>query len=704
MKKWSIKKSDENNVKELLNSEDLKSVVLNDIFAREPEYAQILEKCPKDDNKILSLLVPVLSARGFCSTESINDMFNVRELSDPFLIKDMAAAADKINNAVYNGIKICIYGDYDCDGIMSTVMLYTFLSQAGADVIYYIPERDEGYGLNADAVRKIADMDTKLIITVDNGISAIKEAELIYELGMELVITDHHQPGEILPKAEAVVDPHRTDCFSPFKNLCGAGVVLKLIAALDGGDYEIPLEQFSDLAAIATIADVVDLSGENRYIVCRGIKFIEQTDRTGLRALLEVSGLIGKKLNSTSIAFMISPRINASGRFGSPKTAVNLLLSDNEEEANETAQELNSLNDSRKSAENLIIKEICSLVNTDRKLALKRVLFFAGKGWSHGVIGIVASKIEELYGKPCFIASESGGEVRGSARAFGEFSVFKALSYCKDCLEKFGGHKGAGGFTVKDGMTEKFDRMLQEYALANYSEMPVYSYDIDYVLKPDEMTIRGIKGLEFIEPCGTGNDKPLFLINGALVEEVAPMGGGKHSKIRLKYGNYKLYAKIFRKPPEKLGISVGKIYNFVANLEINSFGGKENVEILIIDFRKQGINQSKVISAVDTYERFIRDEELPALYYRAMYPLREDAVTIYKKIPESGIDIDTLYSEVFSEKLNYCKFLIALDAFSELNFIDYNYSERKISRLKMQSKTELGNAPILIKLKNKMGE
>lgn len=701
MKKWNIRKVNQDTVNELLNDENLKTAVFEELVLREPD-SQILSGNFQYD-ALMSLLIPVLVSRGFYSAESIGEKFSAESLSDPFLIRDMDLASEKINKAIDESVKICIYGDYDCDGIMSTVILYTFLSQAGADVIYYIPERSEGYGLNCDAVRKIADMGTKLIITVDNGITALKESELIYELGMELVVTDHHQPLETLPRAEAVVDPHRKDCMSPFKNLCGAGVALKLISALDGGDYEIPLEQFADLTALATVADIVDLSGENRYIVCRGMNFIEQTDRCGLTALLEVSGLLGKKINSTSMAFMLSPRINASGRFGSPSTAVKLFLSEDEQESRSIAQELNLLNENRKKSELLITNEICELVDSDRSLAGKRVLFFCGKNWNHGVIGIVASKIEELYGKPCFIASESDGEIRGSARAFGDFSVFEALNYCSECLEKFGGHKGAGGFTIKNGMAEKFDEMLQKYAFENHREMPVFSYNIDCVIKPEEMTLRAIKGLDFIEPCGEGNDKPIFLINGAKVEEVSPMGNGKHTMLRLNYGGKRLYAKIFRKSPEKTGILSGQNYSFAVNLEINHFNNKDSVSILVIDYRRQGINQNKIINALHIYESFLRDEDIPLNYYSSMYPERADIALVYRKISESGTDLDMLYSQIFSENLNYCKFLVAVEALSQLNLIDYKYSEKKVRRIKAEKKVDINTAPILLRLREKTG-
>lgn len=652
---------------------------------------------------LTSLASSVLASRGHSSMNSVMEKFEVNELSDPFLIKDMDKATEKINLAIDGFLKICIYGDYDCDGIMSTVMLYTFLCEIGADVVYYIPERSEGYGLNADAIRKLSADGVDLIITVDNGISAIKEAELIYELGMSLIVTDHHQPGEELPKAEAIVNPHRKDCFSPFKYLCGAGVVLKLISALDGGDYTMALEQFADLASIATVADIVDLSGENRFIVETGMRLIENTERPGLIALLEISGLLNKKINSSSLGFMIAPRINASGRFGSPKTAVQLLLCEDEEEATSIARELNSLNIQRKETEEHITSEIHKKVSENNSLTAKRVLFFCGKDWSHGVIGIVASRIQDFYEKPCFIMSEINGEIRGSARSFGDFSIYKALEYCKDCLEKFGGHHGAGGFTVKNGKLEEFDARLQEYALINHKIMPVLSYDIDYAVSPEELTIDNINGIKILEPFGAGNESPLFMINNAQIEKISPISAGKHSKLQVSYGNKLVDIVIFRCSPEETGLMRGDICNFAVRLDINEYNNKEYISIIAVDYRKKGLEQNKIISAVNAYESFLRDEELPISYYQSMYPEREDAVLVYTNISESGINIDTLYSLVFPKGINYCKMKIALDALTELSLIKYDYSTRKVKRVKAEKRADLSSAPILVKLREKIG-
>ena len=293
---------------------------------------------------ITSLTASVLAARGYSSPETVIEKLNTDQLSAPFLIKDMQTAVDIINNAIESGEPICVYGDYDCDGIMATTILYSYLFESGADVIYYIPERSEGYGLNKKAIDQICDDGIKLIITVDNGISAISEAEYIYSLGMKLIVTDHHQQGDKLPKAEAVVDPHRHDCPSPFKYACGAVIALKLVAALNGGDYTSALEQFGDLAAIATVADIVSLTGENRFITAYGLNLINNTDRPALMALKKISGLDDKKVDSKSIGFGLAPRINASGRFGSPKTAMELFLCEDYEKSLTIAQQLAFLN------------------------------------------------------------------------------------------------------------------------------------------------------------------------------------------------------------------------------------------------------------------------------------------------------------------------------------------------------------------------
>ena len=651
---------------------------------------------------VTSLTASAIASKGYESPDSVIKSLNVGELSDPFLIKDMKEAADTINAAIDCGERICIYGDYDCDGVMATVILYSYLLETGADVTYYIPERAEGYGLNNGAIDRIAADGVKLIVTVDNGIAAISEAEHIYGLGLRLVVTDHHQQGEKLPRAEAVVDPHRHDCFSPFKYMCGAGIALKLIAALDGGDCTMALEQFGDLAAIATVADIVSLTGENRFLASYGIQLIENTDRPSLMALKEVCGLTDKPINSQSLGFGIAPRINAAGRFGSPKTAARLFLCEDYDDALVIAQELDGLNNMRKQAENDIIAEIYSMIDNDPSLVYGRVIFLCGKDWHHGVIGIVASRIMEQFGKPCFIASDSGGEIRGSARSFGEFSIFEALSYAQEVLEKFGGHPGAGGFTVKSGMSADFGRLLEEYALKDHKVMPQATLAADAPATPAELTVDNVRGLSLLEPFGAENEKPLFYIGEAELLEVLPLSDGLHSKLRLKAGFAKIDALMFRTAPTALPVKVGDRCDMIFTLGVNSYRGRDSVSVVVSDIRPHTFEQSKYFAALGSFEAFMRGEELPKNYYPSMYPSREEAVKVYKAIPENGISLDRLYISLTGKSINYCKFRFAIEAFRELGLVKMNASDFGVSHVKVSAKTDLYSAPVLEKLRSRL--
>ena len=651
---------------------------------------------------VSSLAAAALAAKGYSSPESVMEALNVDELSDPFLIKDMQKAADTINAAIDSGERICIYGDYDCDGIMSTVILYSYLTEIGADVTYYIPERSEGYGLNMKAVDKISDDGVTLIVTVDNGISAIPEAEYIYALGMKLVVTDHHQQGEQLPRAEAVVDPHRHDCFSPFKYMCGAGIALKLVAALDGGDYTMALEQFGDLAAIATVADIVSLTGENRFLVAYGMELISNSDRPSLMALKDVCGLKDKPINSQSIGFELAPRINASGRFGSPKTAAELFLCEDYDEALEAARELDRLNNMRKETENDIISEIETMIDERPELSRGRVIFLCGKNWHHGVIGIVASRIVEKFGKPCFIASETDGEIRGSARAFGEFSVFGALSACSDVLEKFGGHPGAGGFTIKNGMAEEFRQLLEKYAFENHKIMPVAELKAEIPLTPAELTVQNVQGLDVLEPFGTDNEKPLFYIENAQILDIIPLSEGAHTKLHIKLGFTQADALIFRVSPSELNVAKGDICDMIVNLGINDFRGKTSVSIIVNDIRPHMFEQSRYFAALSAFEAFMRCEELPKNYYPSMNPSRDDVVKIYKAIPDSGICSDTLYIKLSDRNINYCKFCVSIEALRQLGLITVSCSDKKIKRVRVTQKADLDSADVLVLLRDRL--
>lgn len=679
MKRWSIGKPDPEVVKSLMSGSDLSR-----------------------------LCAQVLASRGIHNIDEASRLLQTAGLEDPFVLKDMEKAADIINSAVNDGIKICIYGDYDCDGVTSTVMLFSYLECIGADVDYYIPERSEGYGLNEAAIRSIAQKGCSLIVTVDNGISAVNEAELINELGMQLIITDHHQPGDDLPRAQAIINPHQKDCPSSFKNLCGAGVALKLIAALEGGDYETAMEQFGDIAAIGTVGDIVSLTGENRYIVQYGTELIKNTERCGLIELMRVSGLLDDDdictdLSSELIAFMIVPRINAAGRFGSPSQAFSLLISDDPEEAEKLAADLNKLNNDRKKTEEEIMCEIHDLTEKSPEILSQRILILDGDNWHHGVIGIVASKLVDKYGKPCFIITREGDVSRGSVRSFGDFSVYDSLCACSELLLKFGGHPGAGGFSLKTSDIPQFKKALYCYAEKSHDVMPVFTIKADKIIKPDEITMENVQSLSVLEPFGEDNKKPLFAVAGAVIQEIVPLCQGAHTKLIIRYANKNITALMFRTRPEELTVRPQDKCDFIVSLDINNFRGNKSINFLVTDYRRSGVRQEAYFAAHAAYEKYLRDEPLPDAYYQRMLPERKDLVTVYSLITENPVTIDSLFMKTEQHNINYCKLRICLDIFTELGLILQTYSDACVSKLHTQNKVNLENSNILRGLREKWG-
>lgn len=675
---------------------------MNQWSVRETDAVKISDIVRKTD--LGKTAVSVFVARGYNSVDEIAEFLEEKELSSPYLIKDMQVAAEHILETVDEGEKICVYGDYDCDGIMSTVMLYSYLLNMGADVTYYIPEREEGYGLNEESIRKIAKDGTKLIITVDNGIASVKEAELIKELGMELVITDHHQPSDELPDAVAVVDPHRKDCHSPYKNLCGAGVTLKLIAAMEGGDYEVALEQFGEYAALATIADVMKLDGENRYIVRRGIEYLKNTENCGLIALMKEAKLSPEKINSTSVAFNINPKINVAGRMSSSTRAMELFLSEDEDEATEIAKELIECVAERKRYEAEALSEINEKINKHPEILNDRVLVFYGNEWHHGVSGLVASKITDRYGKPSCILSVSEGSARGSARSVEGFSLFDALSSCDELYDKFGGHTGACGFSLSEEKIDEFRKRVNLYAKENHNIMPKPVIVADKYLEKEDMTLSAVKSLSVLEPFGEGNPKPLFLATGVVIEEKV-LFAEKHLKLKLSYNNTSFYTKLWNTLPDEFPFAIGDKIDIVFTLDVNVWNDKETVEYSIKDYKKSGLSQQKYINAKYYYEAYKSGETLSPQLRPIIVPERDDFVAVYTALSTymglfgKGKSMDSLFAEVCSDKLNYFKFRIILDCFEELSLVEVDYAKEIVSLLKTEKKVDLESAEALKKIK-----
>lgn len=660
---------------------------------------KVNEFCSKCD--IDKLALEVLSARGAADFDSIVDFFTPTELEDPFAIKDMDKAVEAINDAIDRYDLICIYGDYDCDGVTSTAILFNFLESMGANVMYYIPERADGYGMNIPAVEKLAEQDVKLIVTVDNGISSIDEAKRIYELGMKLVVTDHHQPGEELPKAEAIVDPHRKDCESSFKELCGAGVALKLCAALDEGSYDIVLQQYADICAIGTIQDSVSLTGENRTIVKQGLRMLANTEISGLNAMLDKMNVDRAKIVSDSVGYRLGPVINASGRFGSPLTAVKALLSEDPEEAAEYVDDLIQLNNVRKQTEADIMSAITKYINKHGEVLNQRVLVLAGRNWHHGVIGIVASRVMDLYSKPAIIISiEENGEARGSARSIKGFDMHELLTYCKEVLIKFGGHECAGGFSLMESDIDRFKELVYEFA-DKAEKPPVAFLNADKLLMPQDLSLERIKGLEALEPTGTGNPKPAFAILGARVEKIIPMSQGKHTRLEFNYGGVTARAPMFGQEPDKLYFSVGDRLDMLVTLGINSFNGNESVEVHLLDHRLSGVKQERYFAAKDTYEKLMRGEELPVNFVRRITPSREELIKVYKALKAGcPMTLDTLFMRLADDDMNYCKLHICIDIFKDKELIEFKPASSKIKLLPVEKRVDLEDSQTLVKLRS----
>jgi len=657
--------------------------------------AEFASKC--DINR---LALEVLTSRGMTDFQQIVDFFTDAELSDPFEMKDMDKAAEIINNAVDAYDLICIYGDYDCDGVTSTTILFNYLESMGANVMYYIPERDAGYGMNMEAVEQLAQSGVKLIVTVDNGISAIPEAERIAELGMQLVVTDHHQPGEVLPKAAAVVDPHRADDMSAFKNLCGAGVAFKLCAALDGGSYDAVLEQYSDICAIGTIADIVPLTGENRALVKRGLEYMSNTEVIGLDLLLERAKIDRNNITSNNIAFRVAPVINASGRFGSPVTAVKALLAEDETDAEDYVETIVTLNGQRKQTETDIMTDIVNHINLHPEVLNHRVLILAGKGWHHGVIGIVAARILEYFGKPSIIISiDENGQARGSARSVKGFNIFECLTYCSKVLTKFGGHECAGGLSLDEKDIAEFIRLAYEFS-ARSENPPVAVMTADKLLMPEDLNIECIKGLNVLEPFGAENPQPVFAILGARADKIIPLSQGKHTKIDFTYGNTSAQALMFGISPEKLCFAVGDRIDMLVNLEINVFNGRENISVRVIDHRLSGIKQERYFAAKDCYEKLMRGESLPPNFVRRIIPDRNELVSVYKYISAvKETTLDNMFMRLSDDNMNYCKLHICIDIFKDKELIDFKPSSMKIKLLPVSKRVDLENSETLVRLK-----
>lgn len=616
-------------------------------------------------------------------------------LVDPYELPDMDKAVNRINRAIENFERIMVYGDYDADGVSSTALLYLYLRDRGADVQYYIPDRlTEGYGMNLDAVRRIKERDVDLIITVDNGISAILEAEKIKALGMELVVTDHHRPGDILPDAVAVVDPYRTDYEGVFNEWAGVGVAFKLVEALSDGDEEV-INEYADLVSIGTIGDVVPLRSENRAFVKCGMERINASVRPGIAALREVTGMMSHDMTSSNIAFTIVPRINAAGRMGSADRAIKLLLSEDGEEARLLAEEVNEANILRQQTELKIIAEAEEKIEKSGDMIYDRVLVVDGKDWHSGVIGIVAARLTEKYGRPCLVIGVSDGMGKGSGRSIEGFSLFEALSAVSDCLDHFGGHTLAAGFGVEEDKIEEFRRKINEYAKG--IEMPGPQLRIDCRISPKYVNVDLINEITMLEPFGAGNSQPLFAMMGMKIEKMEGLSQNKHTKLTLSKGDARIAAMRFGASPESLDFRVGDMVDIAAILDKNEYMGTVKVSVIIRDMRFSDLNEDDVIRSEKIYEKFRRKEPLSSEEIKLIYPDREFVGKVFRILRE-GIwnkSDEALTIRSCSEGKRLCAVKVSVDVLEEMGLVVRNKKTKEISLSETQAKVDLTKSEIL---------
>ena len=530
------------------------------------------------------LTAMVLSARGFTSTAQAHRYLSCDEpLPNPFCLTDMDLAVGRVRLALSQGEKIAIFGDYDVDGITATCLLTHYLRGQGADCISYIPGRlEEGYGLNPIAIEQLCKEGVTLIVTVDCGITAVEEAKMCKQLGIDLVITDHHECKDILPDAVAVVNPHRPDGGYPHMNLSGVGVAFKLAAALSG-NQEAMLKEYADMVCLGTVADVMPLVGENRVFVAQGLNKIKTDPRPGIAALMAECGCTCDNITASSIGFMLAPRINAAGRIGQIDLAIDLFLTRDKDEAKAFAQGLCELNRQRQLVESEIFQQA---VDQLPKGKLPEALVLADDRWHQGVVGIVASRIAEEYCCPTFLICLDGEHGKASSRSYGGFNLFTALTTLSPLLESYGGHELAAGFTIHRNQIDTFRQAVCTLAGDYYADGgPRTVLEADCIVTPELLSIRGIDALSALEPCGNGCPKPVLVMENLTIDRISLVGNGRHSRLRLRSGYHTLNAIGFGMTPQSASIEPGDLVDVAFIPQVNEFRGERTIQLNIQDIR-----------------------------------------------------------------------------------------------------------------------
>ncbi len=649
----------------------------------------------------------LLSTRGFLTEEQIEMMLGMNEpyFRDPFEIKDMDKAVARIEAALESFERIAIFGDYDVDGITSTAMLFSYIEMSGGNAFAMIPDRvKDGYGIRKSAIDYISEQGATLIITVDNGVNAIEEAEYAASLGIDMVITDHHQPGESLPNAVAVVDPHRHDDTSEFKHYCGAGVVFKLLSAICG-DWTIVAENYADLAALGTIADVMPLIDENRLIVKIGLDAINSRDRIGIDSLIKAAGMGDKELKASDIAYTLAPRINAAGRMGLADRALHLLLSEDDEEADDYAKALCDDNNRRQNCEIQMASETARMLDENPNLLADKVIVIDGEGWNVGIIGIYASRMCEGYGKPCIIISKDGDIAHASGRSLSGFSLYEALTSCSDLLELYGGHEQAAGFTIKTENIPAFKKAINEFA-DRFDAMPIPRLSIDCELQAKHLNMGLVDAALLLEPFGEGNPIPIVGIMGCEIKDISHLKNGMHQK--LVVGNRAGCAEVllFSVQDAFFPYKVGDVVDIAVRLSVNEYRNRQSLSAVAAAIKPSGVDRMQTIIDERLHELLKRKRPLTKEQAERLLPQRNDIEILYRYLREQngfGGDFEVMFAALSKRGIeNYARMLCAVDVLNETGLIGIAGSGTKsrITLSDVSGKVDLENCETMRYLHN----
>ena len=652
------------------------------------------------------LISMLLDIRGITDDEKIQDfLYNDYELTDPFAAKDMQKAVDRIKDAIESYERICVYGDFDADGVTSTALLYSYLEAVGANVMFYIPAREtEGYGMNIDAVNLLCEQGVKLIVTVDNGIAAVNEIAYANSLGIDTVVTDHHVPNSVLPDAVAIVDMHQEDCESSFKELSGVGVALKLVMAIEG-EYSDPqqiLENYSDLACLGTVGDIVPLVGDNRVIVKNGLRHIENSDRCGINALVEESGLSNRRITTGNISFTLVPRINAGGRLGLSKKTVSMLLTDDEYLASDIALELCEDNTQRQQIEKDILDDIDTRIKCDPTITHNRVIVVCGENWHQGVIGIVASRLKEVYGKPSIVISIDDDCCRASGRSVKGFSICDAVFACSDLLTQFGGHPMAVGFGIEKQNIDAFITAINDYAKTVFMPQPLL--ELDCKLNPAQLSLSLVDQLVLLEPFGAGNTTPLFGLYNMTITDIHEVGGGKHLKFTLLRGDCTISAMRFSMSKQTCPYELYDTVDCAVTLDKNTYNNVDSLSVIIKDMKHSSQNEDEILQSKEIFESFCRGDNITKQDALSILPSRQDFAVVYRFLRAyEGFNhsVYDLQYRLNSDAISYGKLRVILECMNEMSLIEIyeGIYDTQIRLCDVQGKVNLEDSLIISKLK-----